>query len=421
MKIAILGGGVTGLTAAYHLLKRGEEVLLIEKENEVGGILRSTKVNDTLIENYYHHVFPNNKALFEILKELELYKDLQKVNATTGFYHKQKLYELSTPFDLLSFKPLSFVDKLKLARLMLKIKTIKDPSKCSKKPMKDWIIKNSNKSVYKNFFRPLLRSKYGKNLKEISLPWFIERMKLRSNRGFKGEKLLYLRGGFGRFIKKLKREIQNKGGRILLNTKPSNIEIKDGGVSNITYNSKKEEIDAIISTIPPKSLNNALGSKVIFEPEYQGSICILMGLKKSLCDLYWTNIIKGGISFGAYIEHTNIQPKSLYGGQTISYLASYPEFSSEIWEKEDKEIFERYFSDLKKLFDVKKEDLNFWKVFKTRKAGIIYKRGIDPRVMECKTEIPNLFIGGMFNSYPKRSINLSVKLGKRCVDKISSI
>ena len=37
-KIAILGAGVTGLTAAYYLSKKGYNVTIFEKSEEVGGI-----------------------------------------------------------------------------------------------------------------------------------------------------------------------------------------------------------------------------------------------------------------------------------------------------------------------------------------------------------------------------------------------
>lgn len=38
MKIAILGSGAAGLTAAYWLLQQGREITIFEKEKDVGDL-----------------------------------------------------------------------------------------------------------------------------------------------------------------------------------------------------------------------------------------------------------------------------------------------------------------------------------------------------------------------------------------------
>ncbi|MBU1869372.1 MAG: FAD-dependent oxidoreductase, partial [Candidatus Omnitrophica bacterium] len=43
-RIIILGAGLAGLSAAYHLQKQGKECLVFEKESEVGGLCRSKNV-----------------------------------------------------------------------------------------------------------------------------------------------------------------------------------------------------------------------------------------------------------------------------------------------------------------------------------------------------------------------------------------
>ena len=61
--IAIIGGGLTGLSAAYHLSKYGKRVILIEKEKELGGLVSSYHVNHYHIEKYYHHIFRSDRSL----------------------------------------------------------------------------------------------------------------------------------------------------------------------------------------------------------------------------------------------------------------------------------------------------------------------------------------------------------------------
>lgn len=44
-KIVILGAGLTGLSAAWHLQRKGTACIVFEKENQVGGLCRSKKIN----------------------------------------------------------------------------------------------------------------------------------------------------------------------------------------------------------------------------------------------------------------------------------------------------------------------------------------------------------------------------------------
>lgn len=46
-RVAVIGGGVSGLAAAYVLAKEGVEVVVYEKENSLGGELKTATIDDT--------------------------------------------------------------------------------------------------------------------------------------------------------------------------------------------------------------------------------------------------------------------------------------------------------------------------------------------------------------------------------------
>ena len=48
--IAIIGGGLTGLSCAYHLNKAGIDYRIYEKENEIGGRLRTESIDGFTID-----------------------------------------------------------------------------------------------------------------------------------------------------------------------------------------------------------------------------------------------------------------------------------------------------------------------------------------------------------------------------------
>lgn len=50
MKIAIVGGGISGLSCAYYLLKKGYEVWIFEREKQLGGTIITERRNGFIIE-----------------------------------------------------------------------------------------------------------------------------------------------------------------------------------------------------------------------------------------------------------------------------------------------------------------------------------------------------------------------------------
>ena len=53
MKIAVLGAGVSGLSAARMLKDKGHEVVVYEKNPTIGGLARSRYVNGMRMEDIF--------------------------------------------------------------------------------------------------------------------------------------------------------------------------------------------------------------------------------------------------------------------------------------------------------------------------------------------------------------------------------
>ncbi len=419
--ICIIGGGFQGLVLAYYL-SRKHKIVLIEEKKELGGVLSGFKLGKDYLEKYYHHFFTEDENLKQLLKELNLYKKVFWKVLKSGFYFKEKTYPFTSPIDLLKFKPLNFIDKLIFPLLVLKIK-FANPAKIDNVSAKKWIIKNSSYNIYKKLFEPLIINKFGEeNLEEVSAGWFVSRIKLRSKAKSGGEVLGYLNGGFQQLIDKLEEKIKENKGEII---KAGFIRFNKNNKKIVSAQTSKGVIkaDKFISTIPPKSTFNFLElpgnyQKKVEQIKYQGSVCLVLGLKKSLSPIYWINLIGYNTPFKAVIEHTNLQAKKRYGVNVV-YLASYYPVQDEIWKKTDKTIIKDYIKNLKKIFNIKDEDIEFKKLFKERYAGAIAKKNCLKNLLPLKTPFENLFILGMFSCYPERRLEIQVKLAKKLVKLIN--
>ena len=69
MRIAIIGSGMAGLSAAYDLTKTGHKVVLFDGAGEVGGLAAGFKVDswEWTLERFYHHWFASDQHVLKLL------------------------------------------------------------------------------------------------------------------------------------------------------------------------------------------------------------------------------------------------------------------------------------------------------------------------------------------------------------------
>ena len=78
-KIFVLGGGLSGLSAALHLLETGKgyEVSVLEKNNFLGGLAASFQHNNEKIPVFYHHVFKHDHVTRKYLSRFGLHDEME--------------------------------------------------------------------------------------------------------------------------------------------------------------------------------------------------------------------------------------------------------------------------------------------------------------------------------------------------------
>jgi len=403
MKVCIIGGGLTGLTAA-HALSGDAEIDLFEKQAVTGGCLSSYTFGTFSIEKYYHHCFSNDTAFFSLLNDLGLSGRLAWRSASTGYVAGDRIYPLTTPLEILKYPFLSLAAKARLAYLVLRARSI-NTAGLDSITAEEYVKSVLGDDVYRSFFEPLLNAKFGENRHDVSAAWLISRIAIRSDRGTTGERLGYLDGGFCQLIDALEGSIRKKGGRILTKTPVTMLRRKSAAweVNGETY-------DAIISTIPPQELER-IGGPATGPIRYQGAACATIGLSRDIAGgIYWLNM-KDPAPYGAVVTHTNFIPWEQYGCHIV-YLASY--FTGSLPQNADRHMI----GDFCRRFSVSPDEILWSRMAVDPFAGPIYTVGYRSKIPAYQHD--GLFMAGMFSlsNYPERSMEGAVRAGNEVADLI---
>ncbi len=383
MKIAIIGAGLTGLVAGYRLSQQGIKVTVFEKSDDVGGLMGGFKIDGTNLEKAYHHIFSTDKYIINLISELGLKDNLKFFPESMAIYYQGKYYPFVTPLDLLKFRPLGFVDKLRIGMVTVWLKYDKNYTKYKQKLAYKWMQRWCGGRAYKVVWEPLLKGKFGDKYREISMAWLWARIHTRGNSG----KLGYLIGGFRQIADLLVKGIETNGGEVRLN---SEADIKK----------VEKDYDKILFTGAAKGVG------------YLGAINVVFTSKQNLSSYYWHNINDLKSPFLAFIQHTNLVDKKNYRGKNIYYLGTYLPNDDQLMNTEDNEIKNIFFDYLKKIkpdFDKKLIEKSW--VFKFQNAQHIVTT--DYQIPPTKLS-KNVYQANFAQIFPEdRGTNFAVREGEK--------
>lgn len=357
-QVTIVGGGFTGLAAAYELAKKGIAVTVLESEPEIGGLAAAFNVGGEKLDRFYHHWFTNDMEVMQLIDELGL-NDRVVINPTnTGVYYANNFFKLSTPWDLLNFTPLAFMDRIRLGLLALRARRVKDWMVLEGKTAREWLKELGGENVYRVVWEPLLKGKFGPYAEQVSAVWFWNKLKLRGGSRGKGgeERLAYFKGGFVGLADALAQRIIDLGGRIETNAPVSKIE-SVGKVWQTIASDGVITSDCVIATPALPLIANMVSSwagpeyvKSLERIQYIGNVCLVLELDRPLSKTYWLNVNDPSFPFVGVIEHTNFERPETYGGNHIVYLSKYLPHTDPLYTMSADELLDYALPYLQKMF-----------------------------------------------------------------------
>jgi len=430
----VVGGGIAGLAAAYSLQQRGYEVAIFEGSSDLGGLAASYETAGDPIEKFYHHLSKSEETIVKLADELGVGNRIEWLIGENAYHIEGKTYPMDTPWQILAFPHWSVYDKFRLGMLTLDVDVRGGiPSFDTYERLEDFedqsavafAKEHTTENVYETFFEPLLDAKFGDRKHDVSAAWLLARIKFRGERDLlRGEILGYPNGGFEALLDPLVDAVGRD--TVWTDTRVTNLGIENGDVTTVTTESDGEttthDTDGVVVATMPNVLEELTGYTC--EIDFQGAVCAVVTMDRSLTDTYWLNIADEA-PFGALIEHTNFVPPERYGGDHLLYIASYVQ-NDEEWlaTADDDEIEDRWLDAIGEIYPAfDHEHVEEFRLAKAPRAAPIYEQGYLDMVVpyDLQNEVADgLYYAGMASEaqYPERSLDGGIVAGFECAKRI---
>ena len=430
MKIAIIGGGYTGLVAAYKLSKDSKnQVTIYEAGSEVGGLASGFRMEGENLERVYHHIFKSDKDIIDLVKELGIYDKLHWFDSSVANYSKGKLFPFSSPSDLLNFSALPFIDRLRLGAVSLYCRQASNYKQFINISAYDWMKKWAGDKVLKVLWEPLLKGKFSdKYYQKVSMAWLWARLHTRvaarDKDDIKNEKLGYFEHGFQIIVDTLVEKLQQANVNIQTNAKITAIKEGEKPKLLLENSTSETEFDKIIVTTPSSVFaklisENSSVTKGYLDKlnsiDYIGAVCMVFSSEQDLSKYYWHNILDTSFPFLVFINHTKLTPKSWYNNKNVYYIGTYQPHESELFNMNDQDLKALWFSKIKNIFhDFDSSKVHQLNIFRFKNAQHIVDKNYDKKIPDYTTPIENVYLSNFSQIFPEdRGTNFAVREGNK--------
>lgn len=424
-RVVVIGAGAMGLAAAYHALKRGHQVTVLEAAGEPGGMAAHFDLGGLSIERYYHFVCKSDQSTFDLLAELGLGDKMRWVPTSMGYYIDGRLYRWGDPFSLLTFPKLSLIEKLRYGAMMFFSTKRSDWRGLENVSARDWITSWCGPALYEKMWAPLFRLKFFEYADNISAAWIWTRFKRvgTSRKSLMQEELGYIEGGSETLVNALARAIEEKGGVIRLNTPATRVETENGRVRGVTAAGEFFPADAVISTMPTPYVGRLVPDlPAEARARYDaianiGVVCVVFRLKRSVTPHFWVNISDPRFEIPGIVEFSNLRPT----GDSVVYIPYYMPVTHPKFSRDDAffrtEGF-RYLSLINPA--LREEDVTAFYVGRLKHAQPVCPPGFAAMLPPVETSVGGLQIADTCFYYPEdRGISESVRFGKLMAEQIA--
>jgi protoporphyrinogen oxidase len=158
--VAVVGGGILGLTAAYRLAKAGISVAVYERSTDLGGLVGSFDFDGRRVDRFYHVILPTDDRVRGLATELGLGDRFRFRPTGVGFYDDGRLFSMNSLREFLSFPLIPLHDRVRLGAFVARCQLKSTYDDLDQIPIERWLRRQCGRRMVESLWRPLLDSKF---------------------------------------------------------------------------------------------------------------------------------------------------------------------------------------------------------------------------------------------------------------------
>jgi len=261
----VLGGGPAGLTAGYLLERAGRDVVVLEAEDQVGGLAKTVESDGYRFDLGGHRFFTKSVEVDTLWHEILGEEFLLRPRLSRIYWNNRYLdYPLRGPDVIRKLGP------VELARCLVSYLRAAARRNKVDDSLEDWVSNRFGRRLFELFFKSYTEKVWGVPTSEIRAEWAAQRIKGLSffsaaraaffgNKGNKVKSLIsefnYPRFGPGQMWDAMTLAIESEGGEVRLEAPVTRIELAGGRVVEVEAGGDSYTLpDTVISSLPLRAV-----------------------------------------------------------------------------------------------------------------------------------------------------------------------
>lgn len=364
-RIAVLGAGLAGLTAARTLVRAGANVTVLEAEAFVGGRSRTDELEGTRVDVGTQLVGSMYRHFLALVRELGLGEALRVAPGRDALWRGGKAHEVvyGSVTSMVASGGLPFTTKMRLGATYVpflsrhaKDLQLLQPERIAEagldgESIDQWGRREIDEAFVRSLVYPQLAAYYASEPARTSAGLY----HLLAHHGMDVD-LYAVDGGFGRVCEALRAEVEGGGGTVRCEAAVEAVRVGDGVV--VQAGGDEALFDAAVSALPAPTLRHCLSGAIPSLERWLGKVRCAPTLTAAFVLNRPVQAGYFGLSFpqgdadavAAVCVEQNKPAHLVPGGAGLLVVIARPEVAPQLLAAESREVVDRLLPDVERAF-----------------------------------------------------------------------